>query len=246
MALHRGQSRGRFIVGLLFCLSICILTVQLDLRLKDALLAPGSLPVKAVVIDGALKHLSRKELADIAGKMCAGKNLAALSTSALEQTLLELPWAARVQVRKQMPDKLIISVIEHVPAAYWNERGLYDARAKQVFYPDLTHFHEPLVRLSAPHDHLAPEVYAQAVLYMRALKRSGLQMTAVELDNIRCFRLQLADGVTLILGRGEGDLTLKRLERFLQAVRAADFDLQRAEYVDLRYDIGFAVKERSL
>ncbi len=244
-AFH-SQSRGRFIAGLCFCLLSCMLTVFLDLRLKDALFSDRNLPVRAVVIDGALMRIDKKEVAALAGRLCAGRNLAALDLHILRQALLQLPWVARAQVKKQMPDRLVISLIEHVPAAYWNENGLYDARARQVFYPDLSRFSEPLVRLRAPHDSLAPEVYTKAVLFMRELKRADLQMSEVLLDNIRCFRIKLLNGTTLILGRdNDGQIALARLKRFLAAIRGSGFDLQAAEYVDLRYDIGFAVKERA-
>ena len=145
-----------------------------------------------------------------------------------------------------MPDTLVISLIEHVPAAYWNDNGLYDAAAQQVFYPDLARFNEPLVRLSAPHDELAPEVYAQAVIFTRALARYGLQMRAVMLDNIRCLRITLVNGTVLILGRdNEHALAAARLQRFLQAMDSAGLDLSALAYVDLRYDSGFAVRART-
>lgn len=239
-------SRGRFAAGLLFFVAVAALVLLLDLRLARELHREGSLPVRAVVIDGALRHISRREVADIAGALCAGRNIAALDTDPLREALLQLPWAARVQVRKRMPDVLIISLVEHVPAAYWNDTGLYDAAAGQFFYPDLQQFSEPLVRLGAGRDELAPEVYARAVMFMRQLAAYNLTMTEVTLDNIRCFRIRLQNGTQLILGRdNEQQVVLQRLQRFLQAQAGGEFDLNSAEYVDLRYDTGFAVKKRS-
>ncbi|MBO8415092.1 MAG: FtsQ-type POTRA domain-containing protein [Proteobacteria bacterium] len=242
----RTQSRGRFAAGLIFCLAVISFVIFIDLKLKDLLFRDDLLPVRAVVVDGALKQLEPKEIADIAGRLCAGHNIAALDTRPLQRALLQLPWTARVLVRKRMPDTLVISVVEHVPAAYWNTSGLYDARMQQVFYPDLQRFSEPLVRLSAERDNLAPEVYNKAVHFMRALSAYNLQMTEVSLDNIRCFRIRLAGGTVLILGRdNERQVVQSRLQRFLKAQRAGSFNLNEAEYVDLRYDVGFAVKKRS-
>ncbi|MBU3826173.1 MAG: FtsQ-type POTRA domain-containing protein [Candidatus Anaerobiospirillum merdipullorum] len=241
------QSRGRFIIGLIFCALVIGCIVSFDLRLKEALVADESLPVKNIVIDGALKRIDKREVAALAGQLCAGHNLPILDTAPLTQALMQIPWTARALVKKRMPDTLVVSLVEHVPAAYWNDNGLYDAVAQQVFYPDLTRFHEPLVRLAAPHDDLAPEVYTKAVLFMRALKPYGLQMRAVMLDNIRCFRIELINGTTLILGRdNEHAVVATRLKRFLQAMDRANLNLSALEYVDLRYDSGFAVRERAV
>lgn len=35
--------------------------------------------------------------------------------------------------KEKMPDTIVLSVIEHVPAAYWNDNGIYDARTKSIF-----------------------------------------------------------------------------------------------------------------
>lgn len=239
-------SRGRFAAGLLFFAVAAVGGLCLDLYLMRALHSEGSLPVRAVLIDGDLQHVSRQEVAAVAGPLCAGRNIAVLDTTPLQEALLQLPWIARVQVRKKMPDVLIISLVEHVPAACWNDHGLYDAVNQVVFYPDMQQFAEPLVRLGAERDELAPEVYARAVMFMRQLAAYNLTMTEVTLDQIRCFRIRLQNGTQLILGRdNEKQVVLRRLQRFLQAQAGGEFDLNSAEYVDLRYDTGFAVMQRS-
>ena len=112
----------------------------------------------------------------------------------------------------------------------------------EYFNPDLRRFKRPLVKLSAHHDNLAPEVYAKTVLFIKELKRAPLQLVEVNLDNIRCYHVILSNGAELILGRNnDNDIVLKRLRRFVDVYRQTQMNLDEINYVDLRYDVGFAV-----
>ena len=103
-------------------------------------------------------------------------------------------------------------------------------------------FKRSLVKLSAYHDNLAPEVYAKTVLFIKELKRAPLQLVAVNLDNIRCYHVILSNGTELVLGRNnDNDIILRRLRRFVDVYRQTQMNLDEINYVDLRYDVGFAV-----
>ena len=203
-----------------------------------------ALPVRAVKIDGVFKQLTKKQIADVTGRVCAGQNIATLDLNVLKQTLLKEPWIAQVAIQKKMPDTLLLSVIEHVPAAYWNDEGLYDAKTKSIFYPDLSKFNQPLVKLGAFSDDFCQEVYESAVLFIRAMSNSRYQMVALYLDNVRSYTLTLDNGTLLILGRGQ-QKALTRLKRFLEAFGHSGLNIDDVAYVDLRYDVGFAVGKKS-
>ena len=112
-----------------------------------------------------------------------------MDTSELREALLAEPWIARAAVHRKMPDTLVVSLVEHVPAAYWNNDGLYDAQNQEIFKPDLRSFSEPLVRLGAYRDNLAPEVYESAVTFIRILEPSRYHMVALYLDQVRCYTI---------------------------------------------------------
>ena len=234
------QTKGHLIAGIVFAVAVGFVLWNFNSILTSFLESGKSLPVRSVQIDGALTHMTRRGIADTVGRIAGGRNIAAVDAAQLREAVLKNPWADRVVVRKKMPDTIIVSVVEHVPAAYWNDRGLYDARAQAVFYPDLRGFAEPLVRLGAFRDNLAPDVYRSAVEFIKALDGSGMQMVALYLDQVRCYTLTLSDGVRLILGRGR-ERASYRLKRFVRALPSAGIDLSATEYVDLRYDVGFAV-----
>ena len=238
------QSRGYFIGGIIFVVILTFIVVKGDLLLNYVMSQKDALPVRAVKIDGVFKQLTKKQIADVTGRVCAGQNIATLDLNVLKQTLLKEPWIAQVAIQKKMPDTLLLSVIEHVPAAYWNDEGLYDAKTKSIFYPDLSKFNQPLVKLGAFSDDFCQEVYESAVLFIRAMSNSCYQMVALYLDNVRSYTLTLDNGTLLILGRGQ-QKALTRLKRFLEAFGHSGLNIDDVEYVDLRYDVGFAVGKKS-
>ncbi|MCI6797103.1 MAG: FtsQ-type POTRA domain-containing protein [Succinatimonas sp.] len=234
------QTRGHFIAGAIFALAVGTALWNFNSVLGTFLESGKSLPVKAVRIDGVLSHVSRRNVADTVGRLAGGQNIAAVDTEKIRQRLLEDPWTARVAVKRRMPDTLVISLVEHVPAAYWNNDGLYDAQNKTVFRPDLSTFDTPLVRLGAYRDNLSEEVYQSAVEFIKVLSHSNYHMVSLYLDQVRCYTLTLACGTKLILGRGREQASA-RLQRLLRSLPKSGIVLSEVSYVDLRYDVGFAV-----
>jgi len=238
------HSRGYFIAGIIFVVLLVFLVVKGDLLIKHFLSQSDALPVKAVQLDGVFKNITKKRIADITGKICAGQNIATLDLKLLREELLKEPWLAQVAIKKKMPDTLVISIVEHVPAAYWNDNGIYDAKTKSVFYPDMTNLALPLVKLGAYRDNLCTDVYDSAVSFIRVMTDSPYQMIELYLDNVRCYTITLDNGTRLILGRGQKD-GIERLKRFIRSFRYSGLDINDVEYVDLRYDVGFAVGKKS-
>ncbi len=234
------QSRGHFLLGLVFLLGILCALWYFKSVMITFLESEKPFPVQSVRVDGALTHVTKRQIADIVGRVAGDQNITSVDTNEIREHLLKDPWIARVAVHPKMPDTIEVSVVEHVPAAFWNNDGLYDATAKAIFKPDLNNFGESLVKLGAYRDNLAPEVYESAVAFIRLLSSSKYHLVALYLDQVRCYTLTLSNGTKLILGKGR-DKCLERLQRLLRALPQVDFKLEEVSYVDLRYDVGFAV-----
>lgn len=237
------QSTLRFVLGLIFFLFILVIIIFSTAYLKKIITSDGALPVRAIKIDGALEQISKIDIVKIVKPYLEGKNIATLDLVPLHNALLEHPWVARVLVSKKMPDTIVIEVLEHIPVAYWNDNGLYDAKTASVFYPDLRYFAPNLIRLKASYEEFAPEVYENTIKFMRILNSGNYSIAEVSLDNVRCYRVLLANGTTLILGR-ELDKIEARLKRFIKAFPQTSLRLSDIDYIDLRYDVGFAVKAK--
>lgn len=245
--LHRTRrSRGRLLLSAVFALAALGVSCRTASCLHAQITAPGAFPVRALKIDGTLTHVTRREIADVVGVMAGGRNLTTLDVARVHNALLNMPWIAQVSIARRMPDTLIVEVSEHVPAAFWNDRGLFDARTGTVFYPGLEDFDGRLVRLRGSQDDLAPEIYDYAVRFRAILSQARMQMVQVELDAIRAFRIVLDSGVVLVLGRDDDQHTvLTRLQRFVDAYIKVRLNFDNIAYIDLRYDAGFAVGSRS-
>lgn len=240
----RGLSRGALVMQCLFLAAVLLSSVAGALYLRAAVTAPARFQVRAVSVDSVPVRVTVREVADILGRHCAGRNLITLDMAPALEELSALPWVAKVTLAKHYPDTLVAHVSEHVPSALWRENGLFDARSRQVFYPGGTPDF-PLLRLMAPHDSEAPEIYDLAVSFMGTVREYRLQVVSVGRDGAGVITLTLSSGTRLILGRDNAQhVAGYRLRRFLEAARQSGLNFADLDYADLRYDSGFAVKVR--
>lgn len=242
---RKRRTRGSFILSLLLFVSVVFATYHLFQGIFDFLRDPNRFHVSRVIINGNLKYISQKEVADNVGKFAGGQNIVTLDLALVHNALVQMPWVASASVYKRMPDTLVVSLVEHYPSALWKNNGIYDAVTRSVFYPDMSKYDFPLVSLSAPHDSLASDVYDHAYEFIKIMQGSPYSIKEVQQDIARGYRVKIEGDVWLILGRdGNGNLPLQRLKRFVLAFGKTQLKLSEVSYVDLRYDNGFAVGER--
>jgi cell division protein FtsQ len=170
----------------------------------------------------------------------------------VRNSLEKLPWVREARVERRWPDTLVVSLTEHVPLARWNDNALIN-EAGEVFVAAAD---TRLPRLSGPEDSSA-EVVAACRRHQAALAPLGMTIDELRLSPRRAWRLRLANGMQLALGREQADA---RLARFIAVyprlfgAQPATQDLAAAApgaapaapmtpvTVDLRYPDGFAVR----
>jgi cell division protein FtsQ len=142
-----------------------------------------------------------------------------------------------VSVQRSWPRGLAVLVIEQSAAARWGERGLLNTRG-ELFDPDAHHIPPELARLEGPEG--KESVVAQRYLAAEGrLAQAGLRLAALRLDARGAWEFDLANGVTVRLGRRQVD---ERFEKFM--LTALKLVTQRGDdiaYVDMRYTNGFAI-----
>lgn len=202
------------------------------------LLVSPLFPVREVDVHGTLAHVDRAEIVRATRASLRG-NFFAVDLGALRAALERLPWVRSVDVRRAWPDRLRVGIEEHVAFARWGDAALVDT------YGDLfagrTGAKLPLLAGPPGTEH---EVTARYRLFARLLAPLGAPLERVILSPRYAWQLRLANGLDIELGRDLAqDPVDARLARFVAVYPALRKDLgQRAEYVDLRYPNGFALR----
>jgi len=147
-----------------------------------------------------------------------------------------LPWVESAQVRKQWPDVLEVSVVEHKPFARWGKDRLLSEQGRLFATP---HGLEdaPLPELDGPDSKTAEvvELYTDS----RALFAPvGMDVRRVAMDARGSWSLALDNGTEVIVGRDDARSRLGRFVRVLPQLTRTQVPIVRA---DLRYTNGFTL-----
>jgi cell division protein FtsQ len=194
-------------------------------------------PIEAVSVQGRFQRVAPGDV-ERAVKACLhGAGLLSVDLAAVRRAIHTLPWVDAVSVQRAWPRGLTVLVIEQTAAARWGEHGLVNTRG-ELFAPEERHIPPELAQLSGPGGKEA--VVAQRYLAAEGrLMQAGLRLTAMRLDARGAWEFDLANGVTVRLGRRQVD---ERFEKFMST--AIKLVTQRGEeiaYVDMRYTNGFAI-----
>ena len=192
--------------------------------------------VRVVAVEGPFQRVSAVQVEKAVSAAIDGGFLS-LDLERVRRAVEAIPWVDHAAVRRQWPAGLEVIVEEQVAAARWGDSGLLNVRG-ELFMTDARHVPPELPRLDGPPGSEALVANRYLAISGR-LVEAGLRLSAVRLDARGAWELDLADGVTVRLGRRQVD---ERLERFLEA--AVPLVTERAtdiSYVDLRYTNGFAV-----
>ncbi|MFN3715958.1 MAG: cell division protein FtsQ/DivIB [Thiobacillus sp.] len=162
----------------------------------------------------------------------------------VRESLEKLPWVREARVERRWPDTLVVSLVEHVPLARWNDDALVD-REGNVFVAAVS---DRLPRLWGPED-TSSEVVETFLRHSQTLAPLGFKIDELRLTPRRAWRMRLDSGMHIALGRDSTDARLARFvalyPRLFGATQAADGSpiAAVAPYtVDLRYPDGFAVR----
>jgi cell division protein FtsQ len=194
-------------------------------------------PIRTVAVQGRFQRVAPVDVERVVKASLHGAGLLSVDLAAVRRAIHTLPWVDAVSVERAWPRALSVLVIEQTAAARWGERGLLNTRG-ELFDSDERHIPPELAQLSGPDG----KESAVAQRYLAAegrLMQAGLRVTAMRLDARGAWEFDLANGVTVRLGRRQVD---ERFEKFMNT--ALKLVTQRGEdiaYVDMRYTNGFAI-----
>jgi cell division protein FtsQ len=206
------------------------------------------LPLRQVVVQGELAHVTPQQLQSAARASATGTFLS-VDLDAVRRAFEALPWVHQVEVRRVWPDRIVVEVQERVPLARWGAatqpQHLVDT------YGDVFEGNVPdsvaLPQFSGPAG-TAPQVTRRYAAFRRILAPLRLEPQQVLLSPRYAWQLRLSNGLTLELGRDQlKEPVLQRLARFVAVYPQTLGRLDRKfEYADLRYPRGFALRVPTL
>ncbi|MCA1978052.1 MAG: cell division protein FtsQ/DivIB [Thiobacillus sp.] len=188
-------------------------------------------------------HVTEAQLRLVAERKVRG-TFFTVDLERVRHSLEKLPWVREARVERRWPDTLVVSLVEHVPLARWNDNALVNGDG-EVFVAAVS---GRLPRLDGP-DGSSAEVVDAYRRFGALLAPLGMRIEELRLSPRRAWRMQLDSGMTLALGR---ERTEARLARFVElyprlfGARQSDGGEAVAAItpaaVDLRYPDGFAVR----
>jgi cell division protein FtsQ len=152
-----------------------------------------------------------------------------------------VPWVRDAGLRRQWPNRLLVTIEEHEPLARFNEGEFVDTQG-EVFAAEsrdeLPLFLGPPAR--------AAEMAGRYRAWSDALRPLSLDIAEVRLSPRGGWRVRVAgadSALTLELGREDADARLARfVSAYRQTIGALARSGTRVETVDLRYRNGYAVR----
>jgi len=194
-------------------------------------------PIEAVSVAGRFQRVSPADVERAVKERVHNVGLVSVDLSAVRKAIASIPWVDTVTVQRAWPHGLRVVVSEQVAAARWRESGLLNTRG-ELFASDLRHVPPELAQLTGP-DGTETTVAKRYLASQGRLAEAGLRLTALRYDARGSWEFDLANGITVRLGRKQVD---ERFDRFVTT--AAKLVTQRTDdisYVDMRYANGFAI-----
>ena len=217
-------------------LVVCMLALGVHL-VYLLLQNPAYFPVNTVKVTATYAHVSRQEMQTILSAHVL-HGLYGISSRALRDEILQLPWAQSVVIQRVWPDTLSLVLVEKTPVAVWNGQ-LITSDGEVIAGRNLSDEWDDLPRLHGPIAQQQALVQCHAQL-QALLSAYALNVASLTLRSNQAWFLVLTNGVQLELGRHDA---VHRVERFCRAYPAV-FAEHTAEVarVDLRYAHGMAVE----
>lgn len=208
--------------------------------------------LKAITVEGQpsapLRHVSVSMIRSAALPHMKG-NFFTTNLDAVRSAFESLPWVRRASVRREWPNRLVVTLQEHEALGTWGDAGQLLSRNGDVFTANLAEAEDEgdLPEFSGP-DGSEKEVLARYRDLTQWLSPLHVTPDAVQLSGRYAWTVRLNNGVTVELGREQTKDTLRtRVARLVAVYPQLVARLQdRIENVDLRYPNGLALRARDM
>lgn len=211
--------------------------------------------LRTIEVRTPTEHVTEAQIRLVAERRVRG-TFFTVDLDRVRSSLEKLPWVREARVERRWPDTLVVSLVEHVPLARWNDTALV-SQTGNIFVAAVS---QPLPRLYGP-DGSSAEVVTAFHAYQSALAPLAMTIAELRLTPRRAWRLRLDNGMQLALGREQAGARLARFVALYPRLFTADAATSEASpmataadpetagtapvhpvTVDLRYPDGFAIR----
>lgn len=226
---------GGVLFFIVVLMGLLITARQLSLFLMDA----NQMPLERLGLAGERRYTQEQEVQAALQPLAKNESFFSLDVDRVQQLVEGIPWIRRVSVRREWPNGLRLFVSEHQPVALWNDDALVN-RQGEVFVADKQRLTDSL-----PH-FIGPAGSHQAVLaayreLAPQLAEQGFGLAQLQLSERHAWQAVLVNGIRLVVGRADAVTRSKRIGHFIRLYPMLLEQQKELDYVDLRYDTGFAV-----
>lgn len=220
--------------------ALCLVLLGAFLGTKHWLSNPENLQIETISWQGKHRefvHIQRAVLDEVAAPY-QDSNLYLLDDAGLTEALEASPWVRNVSLHKAWPRRLVVTIEEYEPAAFWGENHLMN-RFGEVFEGQLPDMQGLIPMIRSPKDN-GREMGERYVQITRLLAGLNLKIMQLSLNELGEWSMRFQEGPEIVIGRKELE---KRIRRFrVGYARELQEKFNQIRRVDLRYTNGFAVE----
>lgn len=203
-----------------------------------------------ITVDGDTAHNSAASLRASVLPRLQG-NFFTMDLAAAQAAFQSAPWVRRATVQREFPNRLHVTLQEHVPVAFWGQGDSHMInRQGEVFEAGGDGVgEEPMPTLIGPEGQAA-EVLAMHRELEPVLAPLGTPLAELALQSRGNWRAELGQGAVIELGYGTAPELAARLRQFVGTVQEVAARHQRpveaVEAADLRHVGGYALRLRGV
>ncbi len=228
-------SRG-FASGILVVITLFLMAAAGAVWVSMGIVANDRWPIRWLEVNGDFQRVSAEQLRATISPLI-DESFFTIDMQELRDAAGRISWVSAVNVQKNWPDTVTVTIEEFTPVAHWNRGQLISRQGEAFPVPEADEI-QGLPWLHGPDERL-DDVLRSWSEFSELLDPLGLEISGIRLDPRGAWSMELSNGTHVQLGR---DSALERLQRLLASWDSLMLEQSAPpQDVDLRYTNGFAV-----
>ena len=233
---------GKLGRALLMTVASVLSFLTLALLAADQLFHPDAFVIKELKIKGKFRYLQPAEVDLVLREQDLG-NFFSVELDRLKAKVEDIEWVQSADVRRQWPNSLTVSIVEHQPAMRWGDDKWVSTSGSIIALP--TNIADADVITLNGDEAQSKRILLQAARWQKDFAREGLKLRKTKLSSsqawtLRLYYPELDSEFDLLLGSNDVEARFARFKvLFNEQLKFSDRTLKR---VDARYPDGLAVE----